>query len=211
MLGSISSSMPGISDVGPLPGDHPAWWGRNERGFRPPVALLRWLVRNASEPASLRAWGAETTRRRRKLLVRRDPKTVQQALELLDGKIPRRAWYVLEGESRPDACLQTDRILLVAEGKRTEPKGTTTTTWMKHRDQLVRHMDAAWEVRGSKRVLGLLIVEAEQPDQMPREWVGEADAQFSRSNLASSLPHRTSQERDAIGAGFLGTTTWQMV
>src|SRR5207249_4827014 len=125
MLGSRSSSIAGISDVGALPGDHPAWWGRNERGFRPPVALLRWLVRNASEPASLRAWGAETTRRRRKLLVRRDPKTVQQALELLDGKIPRRAWYVLEGESRPDACLQTDRILLVAEGKRTEPKGTT--------------------------------------------------------------------------------------
>jgi len=201
----------GIGEVGFLPADHPAWWGRSERALRPPLALLRWLVRHASEPASAKAWGADTTRRRRKLLVRRDPKTVQQALELLDGKIPRRAWYVLEGESRPDACLQTDRMLLVVEGKRTEPKATTTTTWMKRRSQLVRHMDSAWEGRGNRRVFGLLVVEAQHVDRVPPDWTRETDAEFSKANLVSSLPHRTPQERDDIAAGFLGTTTWQMV
>lgn len=212
-LGSRAPRIEGLAnDPGLLPAGHPRWWGRNERQLEPPRDLLRWLVRNAAEPDDARALGRATARNKRQRLVGRDPATVQEALHLLDGSLPRRAWYVLEGRSQPDACLETDRVLVVFEGKRTERKATTTTTWMPKRSQMVRHMDAAWEVRGQRRVLGLMIVEGVDPDGAPAaHWLRDAEAQFSEDMLTSSLPHRRPEERAAIAAGFLGLTTWQRV
>jgi hypothetical protein len=40
---------------------------------------------------------------------------MREALTLLEHGSRKRAWYVLEGPSRPDACIQTERILLVVE------------------------------------------------------------------------------------------------
>ena len=53
---------------------------------------------------------------------------------------------MLEGRSQPDACFETDAMLVVIEGKRTERKATAVTTWMRSRSQMLRHMDAALEI-----------------------------------------------------------------
>src|SRR6266576_3010209 len=81
-LGSRSARLEGVGDLGVLPKEHPMWWGRNERVLSPPRALLRWLVSNASPPASPPSWGSDAVRRRRELLVHRDPTTIQEALQL---------------------------------------------------------------------------------------------------------------------------------
>jgi len=147
-------------------------------------------------------------------LVRRDHDAIKEALELLDKPLRRRLWYVLEGESKPDACIETDRLLLVVEGKRTERQATITTSWMGTRSQILRHMDAAWEVKGMRRVFGLMIVEGSSlGDQqgISPHWLRETEAQISEEMLASSLPHRSPQERRTLAEGFLGVTTWQRV
>jgi len=151
---------------------------------------------------------------KREALVRRDATTIQEALRALERKLPSRAWYVLEGESCPDACLETDTLMLVVEGKRTERGSTTTTRWMPTRNQLLRHMDAALEIAGSRSVLGLQIVEG--PDgkdgvEPEAHWLNEASNLRSDQALADSLPHRSIEVRHLLRDGFLGVTTWQRV
>ena len=91
---------------------------------------------------------------------------------------------------------------------------TTTTTWMKKRSQMLRHMDAAYEIAGNKKVLGMMIIEgpggadAVTPSVY---WQKEAEAQVAPQMLKASLPHRTPSQRSKIAEGFLGVTTWQRV
>jgi hypothetical protein len=122
-------------------------------------------------------------------------------------------WFVLEGDSFPDAFLETEALVLVVEGKRTERSTTTKTKWMKKRSQLIRHMDAAWEVAAGRTVLGLLLVEGEEenPLAVPKQWARASDNQLCPDLLDPSLPHRTDEERQAIAAGVLGVATWQRV
>lgn len=207
--------------AGSLIANHRRWWGDEERKLNPPMSLLRWLVQNLNKPASERLWGSGKTKRYRELLVAKDPETIILAINLLEEMFkssPKetrpRAWYVLEGRSQPDAFLETENLVVVIEGKRTERHATTTTTWMPKRSQILRHMDAAWEIREGKPVLGLMIIEgsdhARGLEPSPY-WLGEANSQIVDEMLKSSLPHRTAKERIAIADGFLGVVTWQRV
>lgn len=213
-LGSHSAGrLEGVTTAALFPA-HPRWWGKNERRLDPPRPLLRWLVANACAPASAALWGGPATRTKRERLVARDPETINEALRLLETPATFRAWYVLEGRSQPDACLETDTLLVVIEGKRTERKATAVTTWMRARSQMLRHMDAAWEISGGKRVLGLMIVEGQggADATTPNDhWLTQANDQVLERTLADSLPHRGAVERDQIAKGFLGVTTWQKV
>lgn len=211
-LGSRSTGRPGIPPGALLLG-HPRWWGKNERRLDPPKSLLRWLVAHASTPAS-EFWGSPATRAKRERLVARDASTILEALRLLNGPTASRAWYVLEGRSQPDACFETDTLIVLIEGKRTESKATTVTTWMSTRSQMLRHMDAAWEIRDGKRVLGLMIVEGPGGAEAvtPTDhWLAQGDRQVLPQTLTHSLPHRSVEEQKEIAGGFLGVTTWQKV
>lgn len=214
-LGSFSSmALPAILDAGRLRYNHPTWWGRSERRIPPPMSLLRWLVQNATPPAKGRKWGSDSVRAKRKALVRGDAEAVRVALTELDKGYRSRAWYVLEGESSPDACVETDRILLVVEGKRTERQATSVTTWMGNRSQMLRHMDAAFDIAGRRRVLGLEIVEGpgDADAEIPSAyWLDEAKKLRSDKVLAASLPHRDVAVRGQLRDGFLGVTSWQRV
>jgi hypothetical protein len=193
---------------------HPRWWGKNERRLDPPKLLLRWLVGNACAPASDALWGGPATRAKRKRLVARDAVTIEQALHLLETSAASRRWYVLEGQSQPDACLETDALLVVIEGKRTEREATAVTTWMRSRSQMLRHMDAAWDISDGKRVFGLMIVEGHGGADAitPTDhWLTQANNQVLERTLTESLPHRSSAERSQLANGFLGVTTWQKV
>jgi hypothetical protein len=183
-------------------------WGESEVGLKPPVALLAWLMRDLQAPAK-----ATTITEGRERLVKHDPATIEKALRELEKGENRRGWHVFEGPTYPDAFLETPGALVVVEGKRTEAGPTTSTTWMTRRHQLWRHIDAAWEIRGSRMVYGLFIVEGipDQPTVVPPHWKVAAEAILKRAAIEGSFPHRSPAERTAIAGGFLGVTTWQAV
>ena len=212
-LGSRESEVDLPSCVGELVPGHPRWWGEDERHLSPALGLLEWLVQNITAEAVMESRTSEETSRMRLALARRDPDVVQEALTRLRDGEKGKAWFVLEGESCPDAYLETDSIVLVVEGKRIERTTTSKTTFMPKRSQLIRHMDAAWEVADGRRVLGLLLVEGESPDPMlvPEQWSSASDEQLRPALLVPSLPHRTVEERDAIAGSVLGAATWQRV
>jgi hypothetical protein len=209
-LGSRSSGRIDKGSVGPLLPGHPRWWGTNERRLAPPKARLQGLIRNLSAPSNDKNWGKDpSTRAKRMRLVARDPQTMDEGLRLL-GEHPasRKVWYVLEGESQPDAYLETETLIVVVEGKRTEPRATDYTTWTpSNRSQMLRHMDAAWEMRSGRLAFGLMIVEG----PLSEYWRRQAEVEVLDSTLCGSLSHRTSTERNQIADGFLGITTWQAV
>lgn len=154
-----------------------------------------------------------TTRMKRKALLDVDPTVQTEALALLaKGKdIPAQAWYVLEGRSRPDVYIETADAIIVIEGKRTEPTATTKTNWLRGRDQMLRHIDCAFEVRGTRRVYGFLIVEGKDDGRVPKKWREVCADTVSTKTLDTSLPHRSPDERRAIADAFLGATTWHQV
>jgi hypothetical protein len=101
----------------------------------------------------------------------------------------------------------------VIEGKRSEPGPITSTAWMPVRHQMLRQLDAAWEVRQGRRVYGVFIVEAEEGTESatPTVWREVVDMTISEEVLRGSLPHRSSDERSEIAGALLGVTTWQAV
>ena len=197
--------------AGELVPGHARTWGKDERGLSPPLGLLEWLVQSISAEAVVKAGTSKETSKKRLALAHRDPDVVQEALALLRAGEKGKAWCVLEGQSFPDAYLETDSVVVVVEGKRTELSTTNKTTFMAKRSQLIRHMDAAWETADGRRVLGLLLVEGESPNPMlvPKRWSTASDEQLEPTSLVCSLPHRTAEERDAIAGGVLGAATWQ--
>jgi hypothetical protein len=103
--------------------------------------------------------GAPPDLEERKLLAGGDADTVVDALRGLRSPSGLRAWYLLEGPTVPDALLETPDALIVVEGKRTEAGPSTATKWLPGRHQMWRHIDAAWELKGRRRVYGFFIVE----------------------------------------------------
>jgi hypothetical protein len=201
-------------DPGQLTSPQTRCWGDKERRLNPPRSLLFWLVNNASRPSSETLWGGPETRKKREKLVERDPATIAEAHRLLCSQAKPGVWYVLEGRSAPDVFLETEYAIIVVEGKRTERSATSVTTWMPKRSQMLRHMDAAYEIRADKRVLGLMIVEGEggaDAVNVTAHWNNQARDQVLDQTLQDSLPHRSPKERAQIAAGFLGVTTWQRV
>ena len=213
-LGSRPQSVTSLTKGQRLIAGHDRRWGTDERGLPSPLALLEHLVRNLDPALVAKSSDTGTSLLKRRALGASDPRAIGDAIgQLRAGKRGRR-WFVLEGESRPDALLETENLVVCIEGKRTEATCTSTTTWMKCRSQLLRHMDAATDQFRSKRVVGLLIVEGDGDAvaMHPSEhWKAECAAQYAPSMLADSLPHRTSEERTIIGENILGVTTWQAV
>ena len=200
-------------DIGALIPDHLPSWGQNERSLSPPLELLEWLVCSITKEQVGKSGDKGETRKKRKALASGDPDVLCEALRLLrEGKRGKK-WFVLEGPSRPDVYLETDTLVLVVEGKRKEPSPTNDTEWMQYRPQLIRHMDAAWEAAERRVVLGLLMVEGKTDDPLsvPKKWLQDSERHLQHDQLASSLPHRSDQERQKIGAGVLGAATWQRV
>lgn len=201
------------SKPGLLVPDHRRYWGNTERRLAPPQSLLKWLAQNITEEQVERSGDTGPVRSCRLALAQREPSTVAAALKEIESGARTRKWYILEGESAPDAFLETNRIILVVEGKRTESSCTTRTKWMPRRSQLLRHMDAATEVAEDRKVFGLLLVEGSAPDSLqPSEyWRREADSQVESELIAKSLPHRSQSERDLLAQNVLGAATWQRI
>lgn len=181
-------------------------WGQHERALQPPATLLSWLIRNLQCPSSMRE---QDLRRERRALVRGDTDQIAEGLRLLDQSPAKRAWYVLEGASYPDAYLATTEAVVVIEGKRTEPGPTRHTTWMPLRLQMLRHLDAALEVAGPRSLWGFFMVEGSSDGSVPQVWLDACADTLEADLVRESLPHRSDEERAMIAEAFLGVTTWQ--
>jgi hypothetical protein len=184
-----------------------AYFGEHEHALDPPVSLLSWLVRNPTPAVLSQKEIAERTG-----LAQRDSVTVQEALRLLRASATSSGWYILEGQTYPDVFIETPDALVVVEGKRTEAGPTTHTKFMEGRHQIWRHIDAAWEIRGRRRVFGFFAVEGiESTGDIPENWREAVNYARSTSALETSFPHRSIEERSAIARCLLGVTTWQLI
>lgn len=184
-------------------------WEPNEQGLDPPVSLLSWLIRNLWTLG--KSPGVETDRAG---VLSGDFAAIANALRRLRSEHASRAWWIFEGVTYPDVLLIAPDALVVIEGKRTESGPTTRTSWLLGRQQIWRHLDAAWEIRGKRAVYGFFIVEGDANDNgrsLPAVWREAVAKTVSADALAASFPHRSADETQGIAASFLGATTWQQV
>jgi hypothetical protein len=186
---------------------HKGYWGKAERSFDPPVALLSWLIRHPT-PLLL----APPTVPERTLLANGEPAVVARALHALRTSAAPKGWHLLEGPSVPDVMIETPDALIVIECKSSEPNCTLDSAALTGRHPMWRHIDAAWEIRGRRRVFGFIIGPGHESDGGAPPAVEAAFGEtLSEAVLEANFPHRSAKERDAIIACFLGGTTWNHV
>jgi len=183
-------------------------WGDSERALQPPMALLSWLVRNI---ATLEGTETAETLEKRRDLVSKKPERIEEALSLIRSGNRSRKWYLLEGPTWPDVVLETSDVIIVVEGKRTESGPTTTTTHMQVRHQILRHIDAAFEIRGNRSLFGFFVVEGAEDGSVPSQWAEACARTLEADVLDRSLPHRSDVEKEQISKAFIGATTWQII
>jgi hypothetical protein len=106
----------------------------------------------------------------------------------------RRKWWAFEGFTSVDCWLETENLLLLIEGKRTDAI-SASTKWFPTRNQIVRILEGA-QMRSNGRKNFAVLVCAESLIELPGEaWVG-------------SLPHLSSTEIDKLKSHYLGSCTW---
>lgn len=173
----------------------------------PPAKFLRWLLNNPKKLSwpgeHERRWRelSETTKEFRSALKRGCPKTTGLALQLLERQGPEKswhAWWALEGRTSVDCYLETDELILLIEGKRTE-KVSDKTLWFAARDQLVRNLEvaAAEAARAGKNFAVLLCA--------------EEHLNVNEQTIEQSLPHFSRGNRDELAKHYLGCITWEQI
>jgi hypothetical protein len=188
---------------------------KKEHALHPPRSLLRWLVTNVQQQKRPRLLSRDPKiAKKRARLLARDERTQASALRCLELGLDT-SWCTFEGPTYPDVFIETPDAVIVIEGKFTEAGPTTHTTWMPGRHQMLRHIDAAWELSRGKAVYGFFIVVAGIADRgLPRLsklWQDAATDTTSPAAISASLPHRSLTEKMAIAKAFVGITTWQDV
>lgn len=207
-------SRPGLSaapvDVGE-PGDLLRF--EYEARLAPPDSLLHWLIDNRipDPPQDYGSRSKDTIRKRKSLW--RDLASAKDAAhrELVSRGYRENEWYVFEGRTAVDLCLETRDLVVLIEGKRTEAGPTTSTTWMPVREQVLRNIDATWDGRGNRQVVAFYIVGEDASPGLPPIWETAVASAVSPTMLEHSLPHRSPTERAEIARGFLGATTWGQI
>jgi hypothetical protein len=157
--------------------------------------------------------GSSTVPNRDKLFAGDEAALAEALAALGKDTVPPRAWYVFEGPTSVDAYLRTSRYVVLVEGKRTEPGATTHTSWMDVRHQVLRNIDAAWDIHGDRDLLAFFAVEGEEPDptSVPEVWQKAVESTVSEDALSGSLPHRSDDVQRQMAECFLGAVTWQAI
>lgn len=178
-----------------------------EHSAPPSRAFLRWMIENPQrmrwperKPGVRVTYGAESQRLREALVDGRSEERAQvqaQALDELARRGPegsRRRWWAFEGHTEVDCWLETERLLLFVEGKRTEPL-SASTHWYPEPNQLVRNLEVVGELARGRAAAVLLVSE-------------EPVAELTEATLAASTPHVDVLAREQLRRRCLGQTTW---
>ena len=93
-------------------------------------------------------------KKRRESLYNLEPKTLEKA------KCHFEVWNSFEGPSYPDLFIENDNNIIIIEGKRIEKGTTKSTKFLKHRNQMIRHIENAINYcQGKKRIIAFYIIE----------------------------------------------------
>lgn len=177
-----------------------------EKSLPPPKAFLGWLISNAPvhvwKQKRLSRVSPSTKEWRDKLFglkgVEEREKAIREAVKSLENygsQGSERKWWAFEGFTEVDCYLETDRLILLVEGKRTEHL-SKSTDWCRKRNQLLRNLEAISEAHGDKE-FGVIVI-AEAPVATP-----------PRRVVDESLPHLKPQQRQALMQHFWGCVTWE--
>lgn len=172
-----------------------------ERDVPPSEAFLRWLLEHPDrlvwpqEKRNDRVFGSLTQDRRRRLHDGHSDVRAE-ALEQLakcGANGSRRKWWAFEGFTSADCFLETESLLVLVEGKRTEPI-SNSTDWFPGRNQVIRNLEVADALAGCKHFAVLLC--AETPIELEEQaW-------------SDSLPHLTPGEIERLKSRYLGCAVW---
>lgn len=174
-----------------------------ERDIPPSAAFLRWLLHN---PGRLvwprdsggreRVFAAGTDERRRRLLAG-DTEVRDDALSELDRsgvEGSKRKWWAFEGFTSVDCLLETEGLLVLIEGKRTEGI-SESTDWFRCRNQVIRNLEVARAMAGATKEYAVLLC-AEKHIELPG------------ATWRDSLPHFSGQDINELKRHYLGCATW---
>ncbi len=183
-------------------------YGFDEAAIKPCRELLKWCVENVNqlndEEFEKLKYKTTSTDKKRYNLFKGDIQIKQQALaELKQDKLPQKAWYIFEGYTHPDIYIETENQIFIGEAKRTESTLTSSTTWLKVRDQLIRHIDSV--IDSDKKVYSFFILE--NPALYELDKYINDDNDFYKNNL----PHRSLDIVEKIKKTYLGYTTWNEI
>ncbi len=194
-------------------------YGKNEKKLAPPRILLDWAVEqmynsendeNKAKTVNIPHGNndkGETLLLRKRLANGEKDVYDEAKKKLTDVNIPYNAWYIFEGLSSPDIYIETNSHIFVGEAKRTEPILTTKTTWLKHRDQLIRHIDAVIDT--GKIIRSFFIFEKKNFDD--NKFFQIMDRYKDYEYYRKSLPHRTDPEIKKIMDTYIGYIFWEKI
>jgi hypothetical protein len=138
-----------------------------EREVPPPSAFLKWMLEHPTQltwphvaPGRECVFGA-ATQEKRKLLLTGNLSVRPQALTQLKKAGPsksQRRWWAFEGFTSVDCLLETETLLLLIEGKRTEPV-SNSTNWFPARNQIIRNLEVAQTLAAGRQFAVLLCSE----------------------------------------------------
>jgi len=179
-----------------------------EHCLPPPSRFLEWLIKNPDRmqrKADERS--SERTRKCRADLFGDNGSTTQKrSVELALAELRERGtegsarkWWAFEGFTEVDCFLETDRLLLLVEGKRTELL-SSATGWYPFRNQLVRNLEVAQEQGHRRDKHFAVMVLSEDPI-----------APLTKQEICDSLPHFDAQKRNSLMEHYLGNATWKSV
>jgi len=130
-------------------------------------------------------------------IARRDARTEATRNLLLHGAQDSwKQWWAFEGPTSVDCFLETPRMVLLVEGKRTEPV-TSRTEWFSSRNQIARNLEAAQSVANGRNY-GVLLIAEEQ-------------THVRVSQISAALPHMSESELSFLAEHYLGCITWRQV
>jgi DNA-directed RNA polymerase specialized sigma24 family protein len=180
-----------------------------EHRLPPPEGFLRWLIENPDQMTwpqdgkKKRRFGANTQEWRAKLLGKSETgvsaaqQEARRELERCGAARSWRKWWAFEGYTSLDCCLETDRLVLAIEGKRTDVL-SRSIDWYSHRNQLVRNLEVTQQA-AQGRDFALIVIAEEEIEPV-------TDDMFEKS-----LPHLSPDEQMGLRRHYLGCVLWRDV
>jgi hypothetical protein len=178
-----------------------------EVDYPPPQLFLHWLIENAATLSWPRNNAGKpqqflpSTQSKRVSLRALDPASRAEAfddLEKIKAEGSRKKWWAFEGFTSVDCCLETDRLLVFIEGKRTEPI-SSATDWYPERNQVIRNLEvASCAAAKTGKNFGVILCT-------------ETPVSIEETAFIKGLPHLSQLMRDALRTHYWGCITWQQI
>jgi hypothetical protein len=189
-------------------------FGKEELCLNPPLRFLKWMVEHPHELN----WPRYEIKdkyildMRERLMLRGSyegtPEVRKQVIESAKIEIESamacpgaqriawlHEWWVLEGQTHVDCYIETTRLRLFVEGKRTEEL-SPSTSWYRKRNQLLRNLESA-SVESCGQPFAQLLITEEPPSELPS------------TTVVDSLPHLSVEERSELLSHYAGAVKWR--